>query len=473
MAFNTPVFLFFFLPVSLLLYYLPLWGGPGSRSRQVYLLLISLFFYSWGEPKLIFLLAGSILVNYLLLRLWERANYGRALLIVSVLLNIMVLVWGKYFAASLPLGLSFYTFKLLSAWFDRKRLADAAADAVGGTNATAEATAAATAHKNAAVPFTFIHFALYISFYPQVISGPIGRYEHFVRQLPNLQGQVTQLATGLPRFLSGLFIKVLLADPVFAIRERLLTNPGAAEAWLAALLYTFYIYLDFSAYSDMAIALGRMLGFETLENFRLPYQADSVSDFWRRWHISLSSWFRDYVYIPLGGNRKGTARQILNILIVWSLTGIWHGSSLNFLFWGLYYAAWLLLEKFLLNRWTSSWPQIARQALTFLIVNFGWVLFAFPNFGALSSFVGALFGRQGAGGPAALYQLGSHALLLIVAAVFVFGLHRKLTDRWNQSPLRHQPLGIVLQYTAAALLMLLTIAFMLDQSFASFLYFNF
>ncbi len=452
MAFNTLLFLTLFMPLGLLLYHLPVWQiRSTARGRQLLLVLLGLLFYAWGEPRRILLLIGSVLVNYLLLMIWHRQKRATNLLFaLAVLLNIGVLIWGKYLAASLPLGLSFYTFKLLSAWFDIRRLRKDGKDHLP----------------------SLPDFALYITFFPQVISGPIGRYEHFRRQLPVLRVSGEAFRAGLMRFLPALFIKVLLADPLFQIRDRLLTQPGAAEAWLAALLYTFYIYLDFASYSSMAIGLGQMLGYETPENFLNPYQAINVADFWRRWHITLSSWFRDYVYIPLGGNRKGQGRQILNILIVWALTGIWHGNTLNFLLWGLYYALWLLLEKFFLNRRMERWPLRLRQLITFSIVNFGWVLFAFPDFAELGSFIGALFGQNGAGGALAGYLISGNWLLLLLAIYFCTTLPGKLKKLWR-SKVGEGIVPLVVETVFVAAFLILTLAFMLDQSFASFLYFNF
>lgn len=450
MAFSTLVFLCFFLPLGLLLYYLPIWRG--RHGRQLLLLTLSLFFYAWGEPLRVMWLIGSIVLNYLLLCLWRRLNPGKAasiLFVLTITLNLAALGYGKYLAASLPLGLSFYTFKLLSTWFDLKR-------------ADTE-------------PVPPLSFALYVSFFPQLISGPIGRYSYFTAQIPKAKASPASLVQGLARFLAGLFVKVLLADAVLAVRMSLLDAPapGLAEAWLAALLYSLYIYLDFSSYSDMAIGLAEMFGFRTEENFNQPYSAISVADFWRRWHISLSSWFRDYVYIPLGGNRKGLSRQILNIFIVWSLTGIWHGSSLNFLLWGLYYALWLLLEKLFLAKLTGTWPSSLKRGGTFLIVTFGWVLFAFPDSSDLLTYLGTLFGNGGWGGSSALYQLSSRFVILIAAVFFSSSGPRRLAETWRKHRLADRPAALALLTATYAALLVLTFAYLLDQSFASFLYFNF
>lgn len=474
MAFSSFVFLFLFFPLSVLLYYLP--GRPGQAlniRRKVILLALSLIFYAWGEPKRIALLLLSLALNYLLLRLQEKLFGKRAkiLLAAGVLLNLLVLIWGKYLAASLPLGLSFYTFKLLSAWFDRYKARRA--DETNGADGAGTAGSGGQTQG-----LSCLDFALYIAFFPQLISGPIARFADFLPQLTELKADLANLSSGLRRFLPGLFIKVLLADGIYGLWLRLagpdaVAAPALAEAWLASFFYAFYIYLDFSSYSDMAIGLGTMFGFQTKENFRQPYRAVSITDFWRRWHISLSSWFRDYVYIPLGGNRKGKARQVLNILAVWLLTGIWHGSSLNFLFWGLYYAVWLLLEKFFLAKRAERWPEAGRRLLTFLIVNLGWVLFAFPKWGELKAFAAALCGQAGVTNGQAAYLLLSHSLLIVLAALFAADVPAQAAALWQKSRLAQSPAGEILHYAAYTVLLLISLAFIVDQSFSSFLYFNF
>lgn len=457
MAFSSFVFLFIFFPLAVLLYFLP---GRAENSltlrRKLILLGLSLVFYAWGEPLRIVLLILSILLNYLLLRGRQKVTSPlkrKVILVTAVLLNLAVLAWGKYGAPTIPLGLSFYTFKLLSAWFDSGR------------------------HRQE--PVSFLDFALYISFFPQLISGPIERFDDFMPQLKKLEADTGNLAEGLQRFLPGLFVKLIVADSVYGLWLRLAgpeaPAPGLLEAWLASFLYTFYIYLDFSSYSDMAIGLGKIFGLKTKENFERPYRALSVSDFWRRWHISLSSWFRDYVYIPLGGNRRGKKRQILNIFIVWLLTGIWHGSSLNFVLWGLYYALWLLLEKFILSetRAAKKAPEALRRLLTFLIVNFGWVLFAFPKTADLKNFSAALFGAGGLSNGMAAYLVSAHTVLLIAAVLLSADLLHSTVKRIRQMAWTRTFGAQILHYVLYALMLLLSLSYIVDQSFASFLYFKF
>lgn len=459
MAFSSLIFLLCFFPAAILLYFLP--GRSGKRAdtgRKLILLGLSLIFYAWGEPRRIALLAASAVLNFGLLRLWARCKGKTKRLVFwgALLIDLLLLVWGKYLADSLPLGLSFYTFRLLSAWFDCRR---------------------EEPEREPGRELSFLDFALYISFFPQLISGPIARFEDFMPQLRHPEAKLENLYEGLKRFLPGLFIKVLLADPIYALWQRLLASdpsaPGAAEAWLASIFYSLYIYLDFSSYSDMAIGLGKMFGFNTKENFRQPYAAVSISGFWRRWHISLSSWFRDYVYIPLGGNRRGPARQVMNIMIVWLLTGIWHGSSLNFLFWGLYYALWLLLEKFVLSRFYERWPRVLRHLFTLAVVNFAWVLFAFPKKDELFAFIGAMFGANGPGNGRALYILLSHTAVILAALFFSTPLPEKIRELWKRSRCGSSPWTAAAAYVLTGLLLLLSLAFIVDQSFSSFLYFNF
>lgn len=459
MAFSSFVFLFLFFPLSVLLYFLPGKNGAALNLRRKLILIgLSLLFYAWGEPGRVALLVLSILVNRLLLGFYGslRQKGGKKadiLLAAAVILNIAVLVWGKYGAETLPAGLSFYTFKLLSAWFDTRKQPEPKTPSL-------------------------LDFALYIGFFPQLISGPIERFSAFMLQCAKLEARLENLADGLRRFLPGLFVKLLLADSVLGLWQRLVTKdmpqgPGFLEALLASFLYAFYIYLDFSSYSDMAIGLGKMFGFETAENFLQPYTAVSVSDFWRRWHVTLSFWFRDYVYIPLGGNRKGAARQILNILIVWSLTGIWHGSGLNYLLWGLYYALLLLAEKFFVAKRLEKAPVFLRRLLTFLAVTFGWVLFAFPKQDEFFAFIRALFGGNGLTNGLFAYMLTSHLAIILAAILFSTELPARAGDYLKKRVPNPRPVLLAVKYVVTFLLLLLSISFLVDQSFSSFLYFQF
>ena len=334
MLFSSNLFLFVYLPVVLLTYYL-----VPRVLRNPVLLLFSLLFYGWGEPVYLFLMIGDILLNYIcgywIHRHQLQGRKGTGILVVGVVLNLLLLGYFKYAnfifgslvpAVSLPIGISFYIFQSMSYIIDVYR-------------------------EDAPVQKNPLSFGTYVTLYPQLIAGPIVRYADVAQQIDHRRETVSDFASGVMLFMVGLGKKVLLANPMGALCEQIIGQSGTAAAWVGILAYTLQIYFDFSGYSDMARGLGRMLGFEFLPNFDYPYISRTVTEFWRRWHISLSTWFKEYVYIPLGGNRKGLGRQILNIAIVWALTGFWHGASWNFLLWGLYYAVLLIVEKsFLLTQ---------------------------------------------------------------------------------------------------------------------------
>jgi alginate O-acetyltransferase complex protein AlgI len=448
MAFNTPIFLLLFFPLSLGLFYLLRLGS--KPVGKLYLIVISLFFYAWGEARFFWLLPGLLLLNYLGLYLCSKLKPGPAkgLRFFLIVLDLAALIWGKYGLDHLPLGLSFFVFRLISAVVDQ-----------AGIEA----------------PLSFLDYSLYIVFFPQLISGPIARYDSFTSALRTWKPQFSDVAPGLRRFIPGLFMKVLIADPLAQARLDLLNYQarGVAEAWLIVLIYSLYLYLDFASYSHMAIGLSRMYGLPAPENFNLPYLARNITDFWRRWHMSLSSFFRDYVYIPLGGNRKGKGRQVLNILIVWALTGIWHGSTLNFLLWGLYYGILLLLEKFFLAKALNKLPVFLQRLLTFFLVSMGWVLFAFPKKTELFDFVAGLFGSAGAGGPYALYTLLNYGLVILLGLLISFGIGKKLQENYRKSKLSQKKPVQAVHLLLTAGLLVLCMAYIIDQSFASFLYFQF
>ncbi len=376
MLFSSMSFLWIFLPIVFIIHLaLP------SKYRNCFLLIASLIFYSWGEPIYIFLLLGSILVNYLF-ALWidhARGRYAKILLGISVAVNIGTLWYFKYSSTFLmginkvarkmmladeliavksivlPLGISFYTFQILSYLIDVYR-------------------GKCEAQKNV---FTF---ALYVSFFPQLVAGPIVKYIDVAYQIENRKLSSTQMAVGVKRFIYGLSKKVILSNTIASVADSIFSAPvemvGSKWLWVGTFLYTLQIYYDFSGYSDMAIGLGKMFGFEFLENFDYPYVSTSVREFWRRWHISLSSWFRDYVYIPLGGNRKGEKRTYLNLAIVFIITGIWHGASLNFLLWGCFHGFFSLLERGRFGEWLEKKNiKLINHVYTMLVVSVGWAIF--------------------------------------------------------------------------------------------------
>ena len=374
MVFSDPVFLFFFLPAVILMTKL----SP-KPLRNAVLLLFSLLFYAWGEPIYILLMLAVIVINYLaglrLLRFPADTAPGRRrfVLTLAILLNLTILGVFKYtgFFAELlnsaaglhlpapqiilPIGISFYIFQSMSYVIDVYR-------------------GDAEAQRN------ILNFGTYVALFPQLIAGPIVRYRDIALQLAEREETVKLFADGATEFVYGLSKKVLLANQMGLLADRmLLSEGGTVSAWVGMAAYTLQIYFDFSGYSDMAIGLGQMFGFRFRKNFDYPYISQSITEFWRRWHISLSSWFKEYVYVPLGGNRKGLFRQCLNLLIVWLLTGLWHGASLNFVLWGLYYALLLILEKLLFGRLLRLLPGLLRHLVTLLIVAFGWGIFYYTD----------------------------------------------------------------------------------------------
>lgn len=392
MVFSSPLFLFLFLPVALTAYLL----CPGLRARNCWLLLASLAFYAWGEPAFIFLLLASTVMNYFLGR-WvdgSQAATGRKMAVTTaVIVNVGLLAFFKYanggvallnsllaligvapFRQShipLPIGISFFTFHALSYVVDIYR----------------------RKWKAAAGP---ADVALYIFFFPQLIAGPILRWSAIGPQLAQRDGSLEQFAEGVRRFTGGLAKKVLIANTVALPADQIFALPAselsAATAWFGLLCYTLQIYFDFSGYSDMAIGMGKMFGFTFMENFNFPYISQSIREFWRRWHISLSTWFRDYLYIPLGGSRVSKARTSLNLVIVFLLCGLWHGASLTFVVWGLYHGLFLALERTRFGAAQERMPQSLRHAYAIFVVMMGWVIFRADTFAAAGTYFAALSG---------------------------------------------------------------------------------
>ena len=438
MLFSSNTFLFGFLPAVVVLYYL-----CPRRCRNVLLLVSSLIFYGWGEPKYVLLMLVSILLNYFCgLAAGKRQTQQRSVrgvLIVGVVLNLGMLgffKYGKFFFGSafpdipLPIGISFYIFQAMSYLIDVCR-------------------------REVEVQKNVLTFGTYVTLFPQLIAGPIVRYRDVAEMLESRRENLPQFSRGVQRFVVGLSKKVLLANTFGAAWNALQVTTGTAAAWLGLLCYTLQIYFDFSGYSDMAIGLGQLFGFTFLENFNYPYISASITEFWRRWHISLSTWFKEYVYIPLGGNRKGLARQIFNILVVWLLTGLWHGASWNFVLWGGYYAALLILEKCWLLKAGEKLPLVLRRMLTMVLVMLGWALFYFENLGALGAFLGRLFTAVPSAGIAFYLPVTALGCLCATPAL----KRVKLPDavRWG----------------LCVVLLLLCVASLARQSYNPFIYFRF
>ena len=407
MVFSSYTFLFYFLPPLLILYYLIPRRSLGGRN--LVLLAFSLFFYFAGGPRHLPLMLLSIAINYVGGLLCAKRR--RWALVLTMAVNLGLLGWFKYAGfvgenlralglplsvpeVVLPIGISFFTFQGMSYVIDVYR---------GDTPPA----------KNP------LQVALYIALFPQLVAGPIVRYTTVAEELVSRRETFDDFAAGALRFSFGLAKKMLLANNLSLMAdEAFSTAPiGAAAAWLGAIAYTGQIYFDFSGYSDMAIGLGRMFGFHFEENFNYPYISKSVTEFWRRWHMSLSGWFRDYVYIPLGGSRAGTAKQVRNILLVWTLTGLWHGAAWNFLLWGLYFGVLLLGEKFWWGKALERAPSPLRHLYAMVIVVLGWVLFRCEGLSAVGSYLGAMLGLSGAGWGQALYFLRQYGVFLVVGAV--------------------------------------------------------
>ena len=464
MVFSTPLFLFYYLPLVLLVYYLtPL------RFRNLVLLVASLFFYYWGEQAYTIIMLLSIVIDYthgiLVHRCKEKGNDRGARLAVasSVIFNLAILFFFKYwdFAArslqaagmsfmpvlniSLPIGISFYTFQTMSYTIDVYR-------------------------GDARVQKNMIHFGTFVTLFPQLIAGPIIKYKDLDDQLGSRSHCVDRFASGAQRFVVGLAKKLLLANNLGQLWDVFKATPAEeltfAGAWLGIIAFAFQIYFDFSGYSDMAIGLGRMFGFEFMENFNFPYIAKSITEFWRRWHISLSTWFREYLYIPLGGNRCSKGRWLLNLLIVWAATGIWHGASWNYLFWGLYFFGLLILEKLLLNKWLEKLPPVFQHLYVMVLVLISWAIFALEDMSQLGAYLQVMFGlnRPPLVNGQTLYHLRSFLPMLVIASI---GSTPLVTKLWNRVESK------MIRMLVLILGLILCTAYVVASTYNPFLYFRF
>lgn len=464
MVFSSLVFLFAYLPITLLAYYL-----VPRQGRNIFLFIVNLIFYGWGEPKLVLLMVFNIFFNYIGGWLVDKyradAKKKKLFLILTCVLDIGILAVFKYtgmitetlnmlpflnipeLQISLPIGISFYTFQTMSYVIDVYR-------------------------DDAPVSKNFINFGTYVALFPQLIAGPIVRYRDVAEQLVNRRETLEMFTRGVKLFMVGLAKKVIIANTMGTLTTNIFATTdknGVVGTWVGMIAYTFQIYFDFSGYSDMACGLGNMLGFEFLKNFNYPYIAKSITDFWRRWHISLSTWFKEYVYIPLGGNRKGVKRQILNLLIVWGLTGLWHGAAYNFVLWGLYYGLLLILEKFVLKKFLDRLPSFVQHIYTLFIVIIGWGLFYFTDVGQLGEFMADLFNfGNGICGNQAFNLIMSNLPMLIIAAVASTPLAAMLYNRFEHTRFMWIPetlycMGVLGVSTAS----------LVNQSYNPFLYFRF
>ena len=459
MVFSSLLFLFCFFPIVLIVYFL-----CPRRGRNLVLFLSSLIFYAWGEPVYVLLMLFSIGINYVSGREIEAfrsenteqsEQKAKIAMIVTVVINLCILGFYKYFgfvmdnlnavlpfeisyhALSLPIGISFYTFQTMSYVIDVYR-------------------------KKVEAQHNLITFGAYVSMFPQLIAGPIVRYSDVERQLQHRRISREKFGDGAMWFLQGLGKKVILANNIGMVYDSILalgaSDTSMLTAWIGAFAYTMQIYYDFGGYSDMAIGLGKMLGFDFIKNFDYPYISTSITEFWRRWHISLSSWFKEYVYIPLGGNRCSTAKAIRNLMIVWCLTGLWHGAAWNFIFWGLYYGILLCLEKYILKGVLERMPQAVKHLYTMALVMIGWMLFAAPGMGRAASYIGTMF------------CVGGHGLAGIAALLCSTPL---IYQRFEHAMCSRSKMRQMLCIVAYAVVFLICTAYLVNATYNPFLYFRF
>ncbi len=471
MVFSSAVFLFVFFPVTLILYFMPGFSGDEKKEisrKNLILCIASLIFYAWGEPVYMVLMCLSIFFNYHLGLDMENHRNSRKmkyLLIFGVCFNLFMLGFFKYagFIVSninslfgtefeyeglpLPVGISFYTFQILSYVIDVYK---------GQVRAQTK----------------LVNFAAYISMFPQLIAGPIVQYKDIEKQLNERTVTIDNFYDGIIYFIRGLGKKVLFANTIGAVYSDIsadgFADVSVVTAWICIICYTLQIYFDFSGYSDMAVGLGKMMGFEFVQNFNYPYKAKSIKDFWSRWHISLSSWFRDYVYIPLGGNRKGLARTIINTLIVWALTGLWHGAAWNFIAWGMFYGVLLIAEKYIFAKWLDKIPVILRHIGTLIVVMIGWVFFSSENMTQATEFIGALIGFGGSFVDSqAMYLLKENFFPIFAMSLSAVGVFELISTREETRVYK------TLKSIAYMMIFVLCIAYLVSETYNPFLYFRF
>lgn len=468
MIFSSVLFLYIYLPLVLLIYQLtPL------KFRNLFLLIVNLIFYGWGEPVYILLMFLSIGIDYVngyfvgKYRNTDRKKAKR-FVIISVVMNLSLLGFFKYYdfiavslngllnmqllqplGLALPIGISFYTFQTMSYTIDIYR-------------------------NQADAQKSIINFGTYVTLFPQLIAGPIVRYNDVADQLGHRENNADMFAYGIQRFVLGLAKKVLLANNIGLLWETVqkmdFGSMSMLSAWLGIIAFAFQIYFDFSGYSDMAIGLGKMFGFTFLENFNYPYISKSITEFWRRWHISLSVWFKEYVYIPLGGNRHGTLRMVFNSAVVWMLTGFWHGASWNFLWWGSYFGILLIIEKLFLKQWLDQCPAIVGHCYTLILVLISWVLFALTDGEAIATYLRAMFAMNSNRtiDHTSIYLLANYAMLLIILVLASLPLGKKLYHRYVEGQKLYALVPLVL-----GILLLASTAYIVDASYNPFLYFRF
>ncbi len=461
MVFSSAIFLFSFLPILLLAYFI-----VPAKAKNYVLLAFSMIFYAFGGPKYLVVLLFVVLVDYIGARLIEKKrDSAKKVLTAVIAVNLATLIFYKYtmfflenlsvlfqtdlefFEVIMPIGISFYTFQSMSYVIDVYR-------------------------REVAVQKNYLLLLLYVSLFPQLVAGPIVRYQTIEHEIHNRKSSIDDVCYGIERFILGFAKKIIIANQVGMLAD--IVFDGGTEytpvAWLGAIAYMFQIYFDFSAYSDMAIGLGRIFGFHFLENFNFPYVSKSIKEFWSRWHISLSTWFRDYVYIPLGGNRCSAGRHFFNMAVVWALTGFWHGAEWTFLFWGLYYFVFLAIEKFIIKDKMDKIPTVIRHIGTLLIVLIGWVLFRAEDMGTFINMVGTMFSFNfdAVGIAEARLYIETYFVYFIGAIIFSTPIYYKICGRFENSKV-----FAVIKYGGLLVLMLVSVMFLAHSSYNPFIYFRF
>jgi alginate O-acetyltransferase complex protein AlgI len=478
MLFSTPLFIFLFLPIVLLAYVLL----PGTRAKNVWLLAASLVFYAWGEIRFVAILLISALINFGFGMVMEQSKTGarrKCIVAIGIASNLGLLAFFKYFNLGvgavngvlqvfgaraigganilLPLGISFFTFHALSYLIDVYRKTRPAATSPADV-------------------------ALYIFFFPQLIAGPILRWHAIAPQLAGREHSLEKFTEGIRRFVVGLARKVLIANTLALPADHIFSLPASqlstADAWLGIVCYTLQIYFDFSGYSDMAVGLGKMFGFSFLENFNFPYATQSIRDFWRRWHISLSTWFRDYLYFPLGGNRVSEARTCMNLVIVFFLCGLWHGASLTFIVWGLYHGLFLLLERTSIGSWIERMPRALRHLYALLVIMIGWVIFRANNFGVAANYLYAMSGFEHApqAQPLLRYANGQVICAILLGILCSIPVWRNSWGKLGTATARRPvpfAIGYALEMSGILVLFFLSLIWLAGETYNPFIYFRF
>ena len=462
MVFTSISFIYYFLPLLLICYF-----AVPKKFRNIILLIFSILFYFYGEPKYILLMIIEVLISYVVGLLIDKYK-SKNILIIGIFIHVLLFGIFKYFNfiiininnlfhsnlnllnVVLPIGISFYTFQIISYEID-------------------------VYNKKVNVQNNILKYFLYVFLFPQLIAGPIVRYQDVNEEIDNRNINFEMFASGVRRFIIGLSKKVIIANNLGELCNTYLNtgDKSVLFTWIFAISYMLQIYFDFSGYSDIAIGLGKMLGFNFPENFNYPYMAKSITDFWRRWHMTLSSWFRDYVYIPLGGNKKGVLKQIRNILIVWSLTGLWHGASWNFIVWGLYFGILLILEKFILKKYLSNASKFMKSIYTLFLVMISFVIFQGDNLSSAFNIIKGLFGLNGElfVNNVTLYYLRGYVLFIVIGVIGVTNYVKNLVIKISNG--KSKKIINILEPVYLVILLIIVTMYLIDSSYNPFLYFRF